>query len=181
MFCLLEDQKRSMREASKMSDNINKNFFINLFIIFSIFCLDRLSKIYVISLHEKNYGSDLYNSKFLNISLIWNEGIAFGLFSFSDKFFYHILSFLIGVVILIILVMLNRSEGLKKYSLLMILGGALGNFYDRIIFEAVPDFIDFHVENFHWFIFNVSDIFITMGVLGLIFFELTHNNKKNVN
>ena len=110
--------------------------------------------------------------KFLNISLIWNEGIAFGLFSFSDKFFYHILSFLIGAVILIIIVMLNRSEGLKKYSLILILGGALGNFYDRIVFEAVPDFIDFHVENFHWFIFNVSDIFITIGVILMIFFEI---------
>ena len=164
-----------------MSNNINKNFLINFFIILSIFCLDRLSKIYVINFHEKNYGSDLYNSKFLNISLIWNEGIAFGLFSFSDKFFYHILSFIIGVVILIILVMLNRSEGLKKYSLLMILGGALGNFYDRIIFEAVPDFIDFHVENFHWFIFNVSDIFISLGVILMIILEIISNKKVSSN
>ena len=164
-----------------MSNNLNKNFFINFFIILSIFCLDRLSKIYVINLHEKNYGSDLYNSKFLNINLIWNEGIAFGLFSFSDKFFYHILSFLIGVVILIILVMLYRSDGLKKYSLLMILGGALGNFYDRIIFEAVPDFIDFHVENFHWFIFNVSDIFICLGVIFMIILEIISNKKEYLN
>ena len=155
-----------------MSNNINKNFLINFLIILSIFCVDRFSKIYVISFHEKNYGSDLYNSKFLNISLIWNEGIAFGLLSFSDKFFYHILTFFIGVVILIILLMLNNSEGLKKYSLLMILGGALGNFYDRIFFKAVPDFIDFHVENFHWFIFNVSDIFITVGVVLMIFLEM---------
>ena len=164
-----------------MSNNINKNFLINFLIILSIFCVDRFSKIYVISFHEKNYGSDLYNSKFLNISLIWNEGIAFGLFSFSDKFFYHILSFLIGVVILIILVMLNKSEGLKKYSLLMILGGALGNFYDRIIFEAVPDFIDFHVENFHWFIFNVSDIFISLGVILMIILEIISNKKESLN
>ena len=161
-----------------MSININKNFFINFFLIFSIFCLDRFSKIYVINFHEKNYGSDLYNSKFLNISLIWNEGIAFGLFSFSDKFFYHILTFLIGIVILIILVILNKSEGLKKYSLLMILGGALGNFYDRIFFEAVPDFIDLHIENFHWFIFNVSDIFITTGVVLMIFLEMFFSKDK---
>ena len=161
-----------------MSNKINKNFFINFFIILSIFCLDRLSKIYVINFHEKNYGSDLYSSKFLNISLIWNEGIAFGLFSFSDKFFYHILTFFIGVVILIILIMLNKSEGLKKYSLLMILGGALGNFYDRVFFEAVPDFIDFHVENFHWFIFNVSDIFITTGVVLMIFLEMFLSKDK---
>ena len=161
-----------------MSNNLNKNFFINFFIILSIFCLDRLSKIYVISFHEKNYGSDLYNSKFLNISLIWNEGIAFGLFSFSDKFFYHILTFFIGVVILIILIMLNKSEGLKKYSLLMILGGALGNIYDRIFYGAVPDFIDFHIGNFHWFIFNVADIFITLGVIFMIIIEIAGNNKN---
>ena len=159
---------------------LSKSFIINFLLILIIFFLDRFSKIYVISFHEKNYGSDLYNSKFLNISLIWNEGIAFGLFSFSDKFFYHILSFLIGVVILIILVMLSRSEGLKKYSLLMILGGALGNFYDRIIFEAVPDFIDFHVENFHWFIFNVSDIFICLGVIFMIILEIVSNKKESL-
>ena len=157
---------------------LSKNFIINFLLILIIFFLDRFSKIYVISFHEKNYGSDLYNSKFLNISLIWNEGIAFGLFSFSDKFFYHILTFFIGVVILIILIMLNKSEGLKKYSLLMILGGALGNFYDRVFFEAVPDFIDFHVENFHWFIFNVSDIFITIGVVLMIFLEMFLSKDK---
>ena len=159
---------------------LSKSFIINFLLILIIFFLDRFSKIYVISFHEKNYGSDLYNSKFLNISLIWNEGIAFGLFSFSDKFFYHILSFLIGVVILIILVMLSRSEGLKKYSLLMILGGALGNFYDRIIFEAVHDFIDFHVENFHWFIFNVSDIFICLGVIFMIVLEIVYNKRESL-
>ena len=156
---------------------LSKSFIINFLLILIIFFLDRFSKIYVISFHEKNYGSDLYNSKFLNISLIWNEGIAFGLLSFSDKFFYHILTFFIGVVILIILLMLNYSEGMKKYSLLMILGGALGNFYDRILFEAVPDFIDFHVENFHWFIFNVSDIFICLGVIFMIILEIVSDKK----
>ena len=160
---------------------LNKSLLINFFLILSIFCLDRFSKIYVINFHEKSSGSDLYNSKFLNISLIWNEGIAFGLFSFSDKFFYHVLTFLIAVVILIIIVMLNKSKGLKKYSLLMILGGALGNFYDRIFFEAVPDFIDFHVENFHWFIFNVSDIFISLGVLFMIILEVIFNKKERIN
>ena len=157
---------------------ISKSFIINFSLILIIFFLDRFSKIYVINFYEKNYGSDLYNSKFLNISLIWNEGIAFGLFSFSDKFFYHILSFLIGAVILIIIIMLKRSEGLKKYSLILILGGALGNFYDRIVFEAVPDFIDFHVENFHWFIFNVADIFITTGIIFMIILELVSKNNQ---
>ena len=161
--------------------SLNKNFLINLLLISFIFLIDRLSKIYVIYLDNKELQTQIFSSKYLNIQLLWNEGIAFGLFSFSDKFFYHILTFLIGVVILIILIMLNKSEGLKKYSLLMILGGALGNFYDRVFFEAVPDFIDFHVENFHWFIFNVSDIFISLGVLFMIILEVIFNKKERKN
>ena len=162
-----------------MSNYLNKNFLINLFIIFVIFFLDRISKFYVISQSEKNLSYDLFQSKFLNISLIWNEGIAFGLLSFEKDHFYNILTILILIVVILILFMIFKSEGLKKYSLMMILGGALGNLYDRIFFGAVPDFIDFHVGNFHWFIFNVSDIFITLGVIFLITLELNINKKKD--
>ncbi len=162
-----------------MPNYLNKNFFINLFIILVIFFLDRISKFYVISQSEKNLSYDLFQSKFLNISLIWNEGIAFGLLSFEKDHFYNILTILILIVVILILFMIFKSEGLKKYSLMMILGGALGNLYDRIFFGAVPDFIDFHVGNFHWFIFNVSDIFITLGVIFLITLELNINKKKD--
>jgi len=162
-----------------MPNYLNKNFLINLFIILVIFFLDRISKFYVISQSEKNLSYDLFQSKFLNISLIWNEGIAFGLLSFEKDHFYNILTILILIVVILILFMIFRSEGLKKYSLMMILGGALGNLYDRIFFGAVPDFIDFHVGNFHWFIFNVSDIFITLGVIFLITLELNINKKKD--
>ncbi len=162
-----------------MPDYLNKNFLINLFMILSIFFLDRISKFYVISQSGKNLSHDLFQSKFLNISLIWNEGIAFGLLSFEKDYFYNILTILILIVVILILFMVLKSEGLKKYSLLMILGGALGNLYDRIFFGAVPDFIDFHVGNFHWFIFNVSDIFITLGVIFLITLELNINKKKD--
>ena len=162
-----------------MPNYLNKNFFINSFIILVIFFLDRISKFYVISQSEKNLSYDLFQSKFLNISLIWNEGIAFGLLSFEKDHFYNILTILILIVVILILFMIFRSEGLKKYSLMMILGGALGNLYDRIFFGAVPDFIDFHVGNFHWFIFNVSDIFITLGVIFLITLELNINKKKD--
>ena len=161
-----------------MLNILNKKFFLNLFIIFLIFISDRLSKIYVIYLSEKNFDNNLYTSKFLNINLIWNEGIAFGLFSFDKSLFYNFLSFLIGIVIIIIIFILKNSEGLKRYFFLMILGGALGNFYDRLFYNAVPDFIDFHVGNFHWFIFNVSDIFISTGVLLMIILEL--NSKKKI-
>jgi len=162
-----------------MPNYLNKNFSINLFIILCIFFSDRISKFYVISQSEKNLSYDLFQSKFLNISLIWNEGIAFGLLSFEKDHFYNILTILILIVVILILFMTFKSEGLKKYSLMMILGGALGNLYDRIFFGAVPDFIDFHVGNFHWFIFNVSDIFITLGVIFLITLELNINKKKD--
>ena len=162
-----------------MPNYLNKNFLINLFIVLGIFFSDRISKFYVISQSEKNLSYDLFQSKFLNISLIWNEGIAFGLLSFEKDHFYNILTILILIVVILILFMTFKSEGLKKYSLMMILGGALGNLYDRIFFGAVPDFIDFHVGNFHWFIFNVSDIFITLGVIFLITLELNINKKKD--
>ena len=158
--------------------NLEKNFLTNLFLVFLIFLFDRLSKIYVIFIDNKFSGSEIFSSKFLNIVLIWNEGIAFGLLSFNEKIFYNLLTFIILIIILIIFFMVIKSYGLKKYSLLMILGGALGNVYDRIFYGAVPDFIDFHIGNFHWFIFNVADIFITLGVIFMILIEITGNNKK---
>jgi len=164
-----------------MSDYLNKNFYINFFTIIIIFSLDRISKFYVISQNEKNFTPDLFTSKYLNISLIWNEGIAFGLLTFNESYFYNFLTILIAIIIIIIFFMILRNKGLKKYSLLMILGGALGNLYDRIFFKAVPDFIDFHIGNFHWFIFNVSDIFISLGVLFLIFLELIDNQEGKIN
>ena len=159
--------------------NLRKNFIINSLIVFSIFLLDRVSKIYVIYLNDKFLGSELFSSKFLNISLIWNEGIAFGLFSFDSQITYNFLTILILLVILGILFMIIKSKSYERYALLMILGGALGNIFDRIIYKRVPDFIDFHVGDFHWFIFNVSDIFITIGVILMIFFEIIGKPKIN--
>ena len=164
-----------------MSDYLNKKSIIDLFTVIIIFTLDRISKFYVISQSEKNFSYDLFESKFLNINLVWNEGIAFGLLSFDEMYFYNLLTILIIILIIIIFFMILKNEGLKKYSLLMILGGALGNLYDRIFFQAVPDFIDFHIGNFHWFIFNVSDIFITLGVSFLIALELMNNQKEKKN
>ena len=158
---------------------LSKNFLINLFVIVTIFSLDRISKLYVIYLYNKNFNSEIFTSKFLNIYLIWNEGIAFGLFSFYQDNFYNILTVIILIIILIILFFLIKAEGLKKYALLMVFGGAIGNLFDRIFYKAVPDFIDFHVGNFHWFIFNVSDIFITVGVIFLIYLEFIDNKGTN--
>ena len=158
--------------------NLTKNFYINLFIIFSIFIIDRITKIYVISVNGKNSYEDLYSSKFLNINLIWNEGIAFGLFSFNQNNLYNLLTLIISIIIIVILKMIINSYGIKKYGLIMIFGGALGNLFDRIFYKAVPDFIDFHIGEFHWFVFNVADIFITIGVIIMILFESVFNERK---
>ena len=154
----------------------------NLIVILFIFFIDRISKIYVINQSKKKLSSELFSSDYLNINLMWNEGIAFGLFTFNESFFYNLLTIFICVIIIVIFFMVLKNDGLKKYSLLMIFGGALGNLYDRVFFQAVPDFIDFHVGNFHWFVFNVADIFISIGVLIMILSEFKGkdiSNEKN--
>ena len=159
-------------------NKIFKNYYLETVIILVIFFLDRISKLYVIHQDKLNFNSEIYSSKFLNIHLIWNEGIAFGLFSFNEDYLYNFLTFLILMVIIFIIFMIRKSDLLRKYALLLVLGGALGNFFDRFIYKAVPDFIDFHVGNFHWFIFNVADIFITFGIFFMIIIELTSKNKN---
>ena len=156
--------------------NLDRNFLINFSLILVIFSFDRISKIYVIYLDKKLFGSEIFSSKFLNINLIWNEGIAFGLFSFNEKIFYNILTIVILIITLIIFIMAIKTDGFKKYIFLMILGGALGNVFDRLYYKAVPDFIDFHIGNFHWFIFNVADIFITIGIFFMVVIELFNKN-----
>jgi len=157
---------------------LKKNYYFDILILFLIFILDRFSKIYVIYLSEKNNYSQLFSSKFLDIHLIWNEGIAFGLLSFSETYFYNLISIIIAIIIFILFMMIIRSKGLKKLLLISILGGAIGNFYDRMIYKAVPDFIDFHINDFHWFIFNIADIFISIGVFFMILYEIIDNNSE---
>ena len=162
-------------------NKVFKNYFFEIIIILVIFFLDRISKLYVIHQDKININSEIYSSKFLNIHLIWNEGIAFGLFSFNDDYLYNFLTFLIFIVIIFIIFMIRKSDPVRKYALLLVLSGAFGNFFDRLIYKAVPDFIDFHVGNFHWFIFNVSDIFITIGVVSMIIIECIDKTKKKNN
>ena len=137
----------------------------------SIFFLDRISKIYVINFSQNNLNNNIFNSKYLDLTLIWNEGIAFGLMSFDNNHYYNILTGIIIIITLIVLIIGLKNKGLKRYSLLSIFAGSLGNLYDRLFYNAVPDFIDFHVNNFHWFIFNVADIFISFGVIIMIMTE----------
>tara|TARA_Y100001958_G_C20933202_1_gene342669 strand:- start:141 stop:629 length:489 start_codon:yes stop_codon:yes gene_type:complete len=158
--------------------NLDKKFLINPLLVLTIFLIDRISKIYVIYLDKKFLGSEIFSSKYLNINLIWNDGIAFGLFSFEKSNLYNFLTLIIIGIIVLIIFMTAKAEGIKKYSLLMILGGAIGNVFDRLFNRAVPDFIDFHIGNFHWFIFNIADVFITIGVIFMILIEIIGNNKN---
>ena len=162
-----------------MFNFFKKKFFINFFLVLIIFCLDRITKNFVISQSKINLSNDLFLSNYLNISLMWNEGIAFGLFAFDESFFYNFITILIIMVIIIVFFMILKNKGYKKYSLILILGGALGNLYDRIFFGAVPDFIDFHIGDFHWFVFNVADIFISIGVIIMILSEFMVTKTSN--
>ena len=148
-----------------------KNNIFYFIIILSIFLLDRISKILIINISEEIKNNEIYQSEFINFQLIWNEGIAFGLLSFENDFIYHSISLLITLIILILIIMLIKSKNVEKIGFALISGGAIGNLFDRIMFKSVPDFIDFHINNFHWFIFNIADIFITIGVLWLILAE----------
>ena len=161
-----------------ISKFLNKNFYIDFSVVISVYFIDRLTKMFVIQLDKNNLGSDIFNSTYLNIVLIWNKGIAFGLLSFNEDYLYNILSAIISMIVVVLVIMSIKSQGFKRYSLLMVIGGALGNLHDRIFFKAVPDFIDFHIGSFHWFIFNVSDIFITFGIIFLIVLEISSNKEE---
>ena len=171
--------KKDLSKTHRMIfESIKKFFNISLLLPVFIFSLDRISKIYVINLSKNSSDIELFSSKFLNITLIWNEGIAFGLFSFNQNNLYNLLTLIISIIVIVILKMIINSYGIKKYGLMMIFGGALGNLFDRIFYRAVPDFIDFHIGEWHWFVFNVADIFITIGVIIMILFEVILNDQK---
>ena len=152
--------------------NYKKNLLNFIIIPALIFTLDRSSKLYVIYLSNKYKETEIFFSKFLNISLIWNEGVAFGLFAFSNVYYYHFITGIVAIVIIFVFFFAIKSHGVEKYSFMMILGGSIGNIFDRLYYFAVPDFIDIHFYNFHWFIFNVADIFISVGVILLICNEI---------
>ena len=169
-----------------LNQNIKKNFFhlnkkdnlICLFTIISVFFLDRFSKIKIINqqlVSDKN----LYINDYINFDLVWNTGIGFGLLSSKSNLIYNLISLIIGMVIIFLIYLIIKSKIIDKIFFSLILGGALGNFYDRLTYFAVPDFIDVHYQNFHWFTFNIADIFITLGIIALILKEIF--KKKEIN
>ena len=169
-----------MIDLKEIKNNILKkeNCYLLAIILF-IFGLDRYSKIEIIN----NFSdTSVYLNDFLNFDLIWNTGIGFGLLKSNTALFYNLISTLIGLVVIILFFLALRSKSFDKIIYSIIIGGALGNFYDRVFYNAVPDFIDIHYRNFHWFTFNIADIFITVGIVALIiydFFKINKNYEKN--
>ena len=153
--------------------------FLKLSIILIIFILDRISKTYIINLFNETQFNEIYLIKFININFIWNEGIAYGLLNFGNQLFYDLISSLIAIISLVILFLTFKNKNYSGYFFAMVFGGSIGNLYDRIKFSAVPDFIDLHYNNFHWFIFNIADIFITLGILCLIYDEVFLEKKRD--
>ena len=160
---------------------LDKKIIYYFLISLSIFALDRISKIYVINIAEKFGQVDIYINKFLNIILVWNSGIGFGLLSFEKEFLNNLITLIIILVNFVILYLGIKSNNLKGFLFFIILGGSLGNLFDRLYYSAVPDFIDINYNGFHWFIFNVADIFISVGIICLIFVELFFNKKEKLN
>tara|TARA_B100001013_G_scaffold4315_1_gene2839 strand:- start:38 stop:508 length:471 start_codon:yes stop_codon:yes gene_type:complete len=149
-----------------------------ILIILLIFFFDRATKIYLINMQSSGTDIDFYIFPFLNFYLVWNTGIGFGLASMESNIFYHILTIVIAIINIVLIYFLIKLKGIYTYSIAIIIGGSLGNLFDRIYYYAVPDFIDLHLGNFHWFIFNVADIFITVGIIALVFIEILKKEKE---
>ena len=156
---------------------LKKNIY-SLFLIFFLFLADRISKYFILNLFKTFDKSNIVITSFLKFDLIWNNGIAFGFLSFEEKFYYNALTAVIVLITIILIFLMNKAVNIEKFGFCLIIGGSLGNLFDRLYYSSVIDFIDFNVGNFHWFIFNVADIFITFGVLILIMFELKKKNEK---
>lgn len=167
-----------METTNKLKKNnfsfVLRDYLLSASIIILCFFVDRISKIKIIEFQE--YNSSYYVNDFINFDLVWNTGIGFGLFSSLSGLIYNILTIIIGFVIIFLIYLITKSKFLEKVFISLILGGALGNFYDRIFYYAVPDFIDIHYNNFHWFTFNIADIFITLGIIILIFKDIFKKN-----
>ncbi len=162
---------------------MNKLFFKKAIIYFGIilfiFLADRISKLYILSILEDLGNVDININSYINLILVWNSGIGFGLFSFDQSEMYNLMTILIIFINLLIVYLIIKSKDKSAYFFLIILGGSLGNLFDRIYYSAVPDFIDVSYKGYHWFVFNVADIFISLGIICLIFAELLNYKKKN--
>ena len=180
MFQMLENcgegQRQQMLKMLENKVNIKKIDIYSFVLVISVFAIDRLSKIYVIDLIQFQE-KEIFINDFLNLTLNWNTGIAFGLLSSNANLFYHLISALILLIIVYLIYLMAVSDNLGKIVIALIIGGAAGNLYDRLTYFAVPDFIDFHIENYHWFTFNMADVFISLGIFGMIIKEFIFKKK----
>ena len=151
----------------------DKSNILSFFLIFFIFFLDRFSKFKIVNYFTEN-NSVIYVNDYINLDLIWNKGIGFGLFNLDGGLLYHLVSLLIFIIMVVIIYLIFSSKKIDKFFYSIVFGGALGNFYDRVTFFAVPDFIDLHYYDFHWFTFNIADIFISLGIVFLILNEIIY-------
>tara|TARA_B100001029_G_scaffold1388_1_gene1061 strand:+ start:165 stop:656 length:492 start_codon:yes stop_codon:yes gene_type:complete len=151
----------------------DKSNILSFFLIFFIFFLDRFSKFKIVNYFTEN-NSVIYVNDYINLDLIWNKGIGFGLFNLDGGLLYHLVSLLIFIIMVVIIYLIFISKKIDKFFYSIVFGGALGNFYDRVTFFAVPDFIDLHYYDFHWFTFNIADIFISLGIVFLILNEIIY-------
>tara|TARA_B110000459_G_scaffold192503_1_gene229801 strand:+ start:56 stop:538 length:483 start_codon:yes stop_codon:yes gene_type:complete len=154
-----------------------KKILFNFIIISLIFFIDRISKNYILKIAEQESLVDIYINPYLNFYLIWNKGIAFGLFSFDQNLIYNLITLIIVVISFVIIILIIKTNGIERYLFTLVFGGAISNLYDRIYYKAVPDFIDFHIAEYHWFVFNVADIFITLGIVSIILTEVLKKDK----
>jgi signal peptidase II len=169
-------QLKEMNISKNLKNKIfSKDIIVSLFIIISVFIADRISKIVI--LKDQINGQSIFVNDYLNLDLIWNTGIGFGLFSQNANIYYHLISLIIFFVIVFLIYLITKTNFLEKILFSLILGGALGNLYDRLYYLAVPDFIDFHVNDFHWFTFNIADIFITIGIILIIIKDIIIKKK----
>ena len=154
-----------------------KKILLNFTIISLIFFIDRISKNYILKIAEQESSVDIYINSYLNFYLIWNKGIAFGLFSFDQNLIYNFVTLIIVVISIVIIILVIKTNGIERYSFTLVFGGAISNLYDRMYYKAVPDFIDFHIAEYHWFVFNMADIFITLGIVSIILIEVLKKYK----
>jgi len=162
-----------------MNKFFSKKTIIYFGIVLFIFLIDRISKLYILSILEDSGSVDIKINSFLNLILIWNSGVGFGLFSFDQSEIYNVITSIIIFINLFIIYLIVKSKDISAYFFLIVLGGSLGNLFDRMYYSSVPDFIDISYKGYHWFVFNVADIFISLGIICLIFAELLNYKKKN--
>ena len=162
-----------------MINDKSKKVFIYIALVLFVFALDRISKSIILNILDDTGKVDIYVNSFFSLFLVWNKGIGFGLFSFDKSSIYNGISLIILIINLIIIYLIYKESTPKTYFFAIILGGSFGNLFDRYYYSAVPDFIDLNYNGYHWFIFNVADIFITLGIICLILAEFLNYKKQN--